>query len=53
VVSDLGHAGLVLPSGEKTRGQLNLVVHWRIEISREQITDVQSSMNKLLTTDLP
>jgi hypothetical protein len=35
VVSELGHAGLVLPSGEKTRSPLILVVHWRVEISRK------------------
>jgi hypothetical protein len=34
VVSELGHDGLVLPSGEKTRSQLRLVAHWRIQISR-------------------
>ena len=37
LVCDLVHSRLVLPSGEKRRSALNLVVHWRIQMSLDAV----------------
>ena len=53
LVSDVGRAGVVLPSGEKTRGKLKFAVELRIQIRSVSVTILETNLSgaKLLTTD--